>query len=91
MTDIFGIQDEIGEAIASSLRVRLAPRAKTVDLATYSTPSVNPEAYDAYLKGRYFFNRPTDENLQKAIDRFEDALKVHPNFIPALSGLAASR
>jgi serine/threonine-protein kinase len=88
LTDIFAIQDEVSEAISSSLRVRLAPRAKTVDLETYSTPSLNPEADDAYLKGRYFFNRPSDENLQKAITRFEDAIKLNPNFVPALSGLS---
>ena len=53
-----------------------------------SSQTVNPEAYDAYLKGRYFFNRPSDENLQKAIERFEDAIAISPNFVPALSGLS---
>ena len=49
---------------------------------------MNPEAYDAYLKGRYFFNRPSDENLQKAIARFEEAIALDPNFAPAHSGLS---
>ncbi len=88
LTDIFAIQDEISEAISTALRVRLAPRVETVSLEAYRTPSVDPEAYDAYLKGRYFFNRPSDENLQKAIARFEDAIALHPNFVPALSGLS---
>ena len=37
---------------------------------------MNPEAHDAYLKGRYFFNRPSDENLKKAIAQFEEARQV---------------
>ena len=49
---------------------------------------MNPEAYDAYLKGRYFFNRPSDENLSKAITQFEEAIKLDPNFAPAFSGLS---
>ena len=49
---------------------------------------MNPEAYDAYLKGRYFFNRPSDENLKKAIAQFEEAVKLSPNFAPAFSGLS---
>src|SRR6202030_3255286 len=53
-----------------------------------STRSVDPEAHDAYLKGRYFFNRPSDENLKKAIAQFEDAVRLNPNFAPAFSGLS---
>jgi tetratricopeptide (TPR) repeat protein len=49
---------------------------------------VNPEAYDAYLKGRYFFNRPSDENLQKAITQFEEAVRLSPTFAPGYSGLS---
>jgi tetratricopeptide (TPR) repeat protein len=88
LTDIFAVQDEISEAISTALRVRLAPRVKTVDAEARSTPGLDPEAYDAYLKGRYFFNRPSDENLRTAIARFEDAISLEPNFVPALSGLS---
>ncbi len=49
---------------------------------------MDPEAHDAYLKGRYFFNRPSDENLQKAIAQFEEAVKLSPKFAPAFSGLS---
>ncbi len=47
---------------------------------------MNPEAYDAYLKGRYFFNRPSDDNLKKAIAQFEEAVRLSPTFAPAYSG-----
>ena len=53
-----------------------------------SAPTVNPAAHDAYLKGRYFFSRPNDENLKKAIADFEEAVRLDPNFAPAYSGLS---
>jgi tetratricopeptide (TPR) repeat protein len=49
---------------------------------------VNPEAHDAYLKGRYFFDRPSDENLTRAIAQFDEAVNLDPNFAPAYSGLS---
>jgi tetratricopeptide (TPR) repeat protein len=49
---------------------------------------VNPEAHDAYLKGRYFFSRPSDANLKKAIAQFEKAVRLDPSFAPAYSGLS---
>jgi len=49
---------------------------------------VDPAAYDAYLKGRYFFNRPSDENLTKAITFFDETVKLDPKYAPAFSGLS---
>jgi serine/threonine-protein kinase len=83
--DVLALQDELASAIAREIHVQLTP-AEHSRLA--SAPRVNPEAYDAYLKGRYFFNRPSDENLQKAIARFEEAIAISPDFVPALSGLS---
>jgi serine/threonine protein kinase/tetratricopeptide (TPR) repeat protein len=83
--DVLALQDELASAIAREINVQLTPAERS---RMGSTQTVNPEAYDAYLKGRYFFNRPSDENLQKAIARFEDALELDPSFVPALSGLS---
>ena len=83
--DVLALQAELASTIAREIHVQLTP-AEQSRLA--SAPSVNPEAYDAYLKGRYFFNRPSDENLQKAIARFEEAIALNPSFAPALSGLS---
>jgi TolB-like protein/Tfp pilus assembly protein PilF len=83
--DVLALQGEMAAAIAREINVQLTP-AEESQLG--SSQSVDPEAYDAYLKGRYFFNRPSDENLKKAIDRFEDALALSPDFVPALSGLS---
>jgi adenylate cyclase len=49
---------------------------------------VNPEAHEAYLKGRYFLNNPSDENIKKALGQFEHAIKVDPNFPRAFAGLS---
>jgi adenylate cyclase len=78
LTDIFAIQDEIGQAISEALKVRLAPRAQTVNI----------EAYQHYLKGQYYHARVTPESLGKAKDYFEKALAIDPNYAPAHSGLA---
>jgi hypothetical protein len=83
--DVLALQDELASAIAREIHVRLTPEEQS--RLTRAT-SVNPEAYDAYLKGRYFFNRPSDENLSKAIAQFEAAIKLDPNFAPAFSGLS---
>ena len=83
--DVLALQDELASAIAREIHVQLTP-AEQSRLAR--APSVNPEAYDSYLKGRYFFNRPSDENLKKAIAQFEGAVKLDPNYAPAFSGLS---
>jgi len=83
--DVLALQDELASAIAREINVQLTPAEQS---RMGGAQTVNPEAYDAYLKGRYFFNRPSDENLQKAIARFEDALELDPSFVPALSGLS---
>jgi len=83
--DVLAMQDEIAQAIAKEIEVQLTP-AEQARLS--SAPVVNPEAHDAYLKGRYFMSRPSDENLRKGIAEFEEAVKLDPSFAPAYSGLS---
>jgi eukaryotic-like serine/threonine-protein kinase len=83
--DVLALQDELASAIAREIHVQLTPAEQS---RLTSAPKVNPEAYDAYLKGRYFFNRPSDENLTKAITFFEEAVKLDPKYAPAFSGLS---
>jgi TolB-like protein/Flp pilus assembly protein TadD len=83
--DVLALQAELASAIAREVNVQLT---SSEQLRLTAIPSVNPEAHDAYLKGRYFFNRPSDENLQKAIVQFEDAIRLSPEFAPAFSGLS---
>jgi serine/threonine protein kinase/Tfp pilus assembly protein PilF len=78
MTDIFALQDEIGQAISEALKLHLAPRAHPVNL----------EAYQLHLKGQYHRFRFTPESIAKAKEYFEQALAVDPSYAPAYSGLA---
>ena len=83
--DVLALQAELASAIAREVNVRLT---SSEHVRLTAVPSVNSEAHDAYLKGRYFFNRPSDENLQKAIAQFEEAVRLSPEFAPAFSGMS---
>jgi TolB-like protein len=84
-TDVLALQAEVASAIAREINVRLSASEES---RLSAVPSVNPDAYDAYLRGRFFFNRPSDENLRKAIEQFEAAVKLDSTFAPAYSGLS---
>ncbi|HXH50071.1 MAG TPA: protein kinase [Terriglobia bacterium] len=83
--DVLALQDELAAAIAGEIHVQLTP---TEQSRLTSAPVVSPPAHDAYLRGRYFFNRPSDENLKKAIAEFQEAVRLDPKFAPAYSGLS---
>jgi adenylate cyclase len=83
--DVLAMQDDIAKAIAHQVNVELTPDEQA---RLSSAPTVNPAAHDAYLKGRYFFSRPNDENLKKAIAQFQEAIRLDPGFAPAYSGLS---
>jgi TolB-like protein/Tfp pilus assembly protein PilF len=85
MTDIFAVQEEIARAITGTLKVKLL--GKKVATPT----STNPEAYNAFLQGRYFLERNTDENLSKAREYFEQATKLDQSYARGWVGLAESR
>jgi TolB-like protein/Tfp pilus assembly protein PilF len=85
LTDIFAVESEIAKTIADTLRAKLTRSAEHV-LA--SRPTENPEAHELYLKGRYFWNRRTGENLKKAIDYFQQAIGKDANYALAYAGLA---
>jgi len=83
--DVLALQDELASAIAKEIKVELTPSEQA---RLSSAPSVIPEAHDAYLKGRFFVDRPSDENLRKAFAQFNEAIKLDPHFAPAYSGLS---
>src|SRR6202165_96426 len=72
LTDIFAVESEIAKTIAETLQAKLSSSAEHV-LA--SRPTDNPEAHELYLKGRYFWNRRTGPNLQRAVGYFEQAIE----------------
>ena len=81
--DVLAMQDELALAIAKEINVQLTPDEQT---RLTSAPVVNPQAHDAYLKGRYFFSRPSDENLKKAIAQFEEAVRLDPELCASVFG-----
>src|SRR5689334_6567639 len=85
LTDVFAVESEIAKAIAERLKANLTGTAEHV-LASRLTE--NPEAHQLYMKGRYFWNKRTTENLKKAIDYFEQAIGKDPAYALAYSGLA---
>jgi eukaryotic-like serine/threonine-protein kinase len=84
LDDIFEIQEDISRAIAEKLRVTLAPGSDKFVL----TGPEKIEAYEFYLKGRYFWNKRTEESLKLSIEQFERALGEDPDYAPAYAGIA---
>jgi serine/threonine-protein kinase len=85
--DVFAVQDEIARAIVDKLKVKLiGPR----EAPLVKRPSANLEAYQLYLKGRYYFARRYKGRLEQAVDCFTRAIDLDPDFAPALAGLAES-
>src|SRR5712664_2627602 len=85
LRNVLALQSEIAQAIARVIRVKLAP----IDQARFLNANpVDPEAYEAYLKGRYHWNRRSAEGLAKAIQSFQTAIAKDPSYAAAYAGLA---
>jgi serine/threonine protein kinase/tetratricopeptide (TPR) repeat protein len=83
-SDVLALQAQLAQAIAHEIKVQIS----SVDSARLgAVAAVNPESHEHYLKGRYFFNRPSDDNLQKAIAQFDSAVRLSPTSA-AYSGLS---
>jgi TolB-like protein/DNA-binding winged helix-turn-helix (wHTH) protein/Flp pilus assembly protein TadD len=85
LSDTLALQNKLANAIAEQIRIKLSPQEETV---LKSVKVVNPDAYESYLKGRYFWNKRTAGALERAIEYFNNALKIDPNYAPAYAGLA---
>jgi serine/threonine-protein kinase len=87
LQDILALQSDVAREIARKVQVALTP-AEESRLA--ETRPIDPEAYEAYLRGRYHFNRTSEAELEKAVGYFERALAKEPRYAAAYSGLADS-
>ena len=85
LADVLDIQREVSRRIAKSLAVELLPDQQT---ALSRTSTRDSEAHEAYLKGRYFWNKRTEEGFEKAIVHFEQAIARDPDYALAYTGLA---
>jgi serine/threonine-protein kinase len=84
--DIAALQNDVTRGIASEIQAKLAPQEQ----ARLAGPSVKPEAYEFYLMGRYCWNKRTPDGYEKAIQFFQRALEVQPDYARAYAGLADS-
>jgi tetratricopeptide (TPR) repeat protein len=86
--DILRLQDQVAAAIAGEVRVKLLKVSGQEQAAAIHPQRVNPEAYQLYLQGRYFWNKRTAMTLQKAIGYFQQAIVLDPQYALAHAGLA---
>ena len=87
LTDIFAVESEIAQNVADALQAKLTGSEKS---SIAKAPTANPEAYELYLKGRFFWNKRTGTDLRKAIDYFNQAIAHDPNYALAYAGVADS-
>lgn len=84
--DVLDLQSEIAQAVAREVRIQLTPGEQARFTARRA---VQPKAYDNYLQGRYlYWNKRTEDNLNKAIEHFQNAIKEDASYAPAYVGLA---
>lgn len=85
LNDVFAVQEEIADSVASSLKVTLLGAKRT------SRQETSGDAYNAFLQGQYFRLRRSEQDLQKAVHYYEEAIDYNPSYALAWSGLAAAR
>jgi TolB-like protein/DNA-binding winged helix-turn-helix (wHTH) protein/Tfp pilus assembly protein PilF len=85
MGDVLALQNRVSAAIVNEIRINLTPEERE---RLAKTPAVAPEAYENYLKGLYYWNKRSDENLTRAIGYFERATQLDPNYALAYAGLS---
>jgi TolB-like protein/DNA-binding winged helix-turn-helix (wHTH) protein len=82
---ILALQNEVARTIAEEMRMRLPP---SNGVRARRSPSVHPDAYQAYLKGRFFLNQRTGTAILKSLEQFEEAIAIEPGYAQAYAGLA---
>ena len=85
LTDIFAVESDVAKTIADTLHAKLTGSEKS---AIAKRPTADTEAYELYLKGRFFWNKRTGPDLRKAIAYFNQAIAKDPNYALAYAGLA---
>jgi tetratricopeptide (TPR) repeat protein len=85
LRDALALQSKVAKAIADQIQINLNPQEQA---ALKNVKVVNPQAYESYLKGRYFWNKRTADGLKAALTYFNQAIDQDPKYAPAYSGLA---
>jgi TolB-like protein/tetratricopeptide (TPR) repeat protein len=87
LRDVLRLHSEVARTIAQQIKVTLTPQEQA---RMVEARSVNPKAYQAYLKGRFYWNKRSKIGGQNAIEHFGVAIKLDPGYAPAFAGLADS-
>ena len=85
LQDVLALQNEIAGAVVTEIRNRIAPELRLIPA---KAQSVDPDAYESYLKGRHYFGMISREGLWKGLEYFKAAIAVEKNYAPAYAGLA---
>jgi TolB-like protein/DNA-binding winged helix-turn-helix (wHTH) protein len=86
LRDVLSLQREVAAAIAQAIQVKLQPEEKR--RMSQAQASIDPQAYEAYLKGRFYWSKRSAETSRKAVGYFEQAIERDPDYAPAYSGLS---
>jgi tetratricopeptide (TPR) repeat protein len=86
LKDILNLQSKVSQTVAKQIRIKLLPSESRAS----EEKEVNPVAYEAYLQGRYLWNRRTEHDLRTSVRYFEEAVRADPSFAYAYCGMADS-
>ena len=85
--DVLRLQGEVAQVIANEINAKVTPQEQA---RLSGKRPIDPDAYQAYLRGRYYWNKRTEKDIRKAIDYFQQAINKDPNYALAYVGLANS-
>jgi TolB-like protein/DNA-binding winged helix-turn-helix (wHTH) protein/Tfp pilus assembly protein PilF len=83
--DVLSLQSDVARAVTKEIKIQVTSQEEK-KLAAVKT--VNPEAYDSYMKGNFYWEKFTEEGMKKAVDYFDDAIQKQPDYAAAYAGLA---
>jgi TolB-like protein/DNA-binding winged helix-turn-helix (wHTH) protein/Tfp pilus assembly protein PilF len=85
LRDILALQADVARTVAEEIKIQVTPEESK---KVFTARTVNPEAYDSYLKGNYYWEKFTDAGMRKAISYYQQAIDMDPNYALAYVGLA---
>lgn len=85
LRDILALQADVARTVAEEIKIQVTPEESR---KVFTARTVNPEAYDSYLKGNYYWEKFTDAGMRKAISYYQQAIDMDPNYALAYVGLA---
>ncbi len=88
--DVFGVQEDVAQAIAAAVKPKLIGGTAVTGIASRARGTDNPEAYDLYLRGQFYFNKRGADNLRQSIQYLEQAIAADSNFARAYATLATA-